>query len=131
VGRFVRRVLAGAAAFALIFLDTGGFLGPGSARAACLRFQETQFGSAYLVNRCAADINAAYVVTNSDDWMPASSPLLLVPVEAEGRKLLWTRGRRPVAGPYEIKIFSCLAPASLGRSLGGRPVCQFTFADAG
>ncbi len=128
VGGFLRRVLVAAAAFTLVF---GGFLGIGSARAGCLRFQESNFGSAYLVNRCAADVNAAYVVTNSDDWMPASSPLVLIPVEAEGRKLLWTRGRRPITGRYQIKIFSCIAPASLARTLGDRPVCRIGLADAG
>ena len=106
-------------------------MGAGSARAACVQFQETKFDGAYLVNSCPADMNAAYAVTGDGDWAPGTSPLTHVSVAAEGRKLLWTYRDRPMGGRYKITIFSCLAPANLVYQPGARPTCQMSYADAG
>jgi hypothetical protein len=44
---------------------------------------------------------------------------------------MWTDGDRPFGGKHKIKVFSCVAPTSLIYEAGGRPTCQFSFADAG
>ncbi len=110
---------------------TSSLLATGSASAACVHFQETKSGYAYLVNSCTIDMNAAYAVTSDGDWTPGTSPLKRISVAAEERKLLWTNSDRPFGGNYKIKVFSCVAPTNLIYQLGGRPTCQFSFADAG
>ena len=116
---------------AAAFILALGVVAAGSARAACVQFQETRFDGAYLINSCPVDMNAAYAVTGDEDWAPGTSPLTRVSVVANSRKLLWTYGDRPMAGKYKIKVFSCIAPTSLVYQLGGRPTCQISFADAG
>ena len=108
------------------------FMAGKQAQAACVHFEETRSGDAYLVNSCATDMNAAYAVTSGGDWQPGSSTLARVLVPAEDRKLLWADGNRPVAGRYKIKVFACVAPTSLVYTQGSRPTCQIGFfADAG
>jgi hypothetical protein len=116
----------GAAALALAFLMIG------SANAACIHFEENQSGDAYLINSCSLPMNAAYGVTSGGEWTPGSgSTLARVPVGSSSRKLLWSRGSAPVAGRYQVKVFSCVAPTSLVYPTGGRPTCQLDTADAG
>jgi hypothetical protein len=107
------------------------FLAAGSANAACVHFQETGAGDAYLVNSCSLEMNAAYGVTGGGDWTPAASALARARVAANSRTLLWSTGNAPVAGKYEVKVFSCVAPTTLVYPAGGRPTCQISFADAG
>ena len=118
--------LFGAAALlAFVLISTG------SANAACVRFQESGNGNAYLINDCALAMNASYGVTNGGDWTVGDSPLSEIQVPADGRAALWTSETRPVKGKYNIKVFSCVAPTSLVYPVGGRPTCQLTSADAG
>ena len=112
---------------ALVFM----LLVAGPAMAACIRFQESRLGDAYLVNSCALDMNSAYAVTSGGDWMPGSSPIVRVHVAADERALLWREGNRPLGGRYTITVFSCFAPTNLVYPPGGRPTCQISYADAG
>jgi hypothetical protein len=106
-------------------------LAAGSARANCVRFEESQSGSAYLINDCTIDMNASYGVSTDGDWTLGNSPLTQVQVPADSRTALWTRDNRPFEGKYKIKVFSCVAPTSLVYPTGGRPSCQINSADAG
>jgi hypothetical protein len=101
------------------------------ANAACVQFQETGSGDAYLINSCGLDMNAAYGVTGGSEWTPGDSALARVRVAAGSRKLLWSRGNAPVPGRYAVKVFGCVAPTSLVYPAGGRPTCQISYADAG
>src|ERR1700757_203236 len=87
----------GAAVLALSFLAAG------PAKAACVHFQETGSGEAYLVNGCSLEMNAAYGVTGGGDWTPGASALARVPVAPNGRTLLWSGGNAPVSGRYAVK----------------------------
>jgi len=107
------------------------FLAAGPAKAACIHFQETGSGDAYLINSCSLEMNAAYGVSGGNDWTPGDSALTRVPVSANGRTLLWSTGNAPVSGKYAVKVFGCVAPTSLVISAGARPTCQINYADAG
>jgi hypothetical protein len=107
------------------------FVAAGPAKAACIHFQETGSGDAYLVNSCSLEMNAAYGVTGGSEWTRGDSALARVPVAANSRKLLWSSGNAPVPGKYEVKVFACVAPTSLVYPAGGRPTCQISYADAG
>ena len=107
-----------------------GLLATSPAKAACVHFQETKFGDAYLVNGCMTDMNATYAVIIEGTWPPAISPLTQTLVPASGRKLLWTNGNRPTASEYIVKVFSCVAPMSLVYQ-SGTLTCQISFADGG
>ena len=117
--------------FSVVALLAFVLVGAGSAKAACVRFEESGSGDAYLINDCALEMNASYGVTSGGDWAVGDSPLSQIQVPAEGRTALWTSETRPVKGKYNIKVFSCVAPTSLVYPVGGRPTCQLTSADAG
>ena len=116
---------ASAAAFALWLLAAA------PAGAACIRFEETALGDAYLVNSCPSAMNVSYCVKGKNSSLDCGHGFSRTPVAAESRKLLWPGTKPPVAGSYEINVLSCIAPATLVNQLGGPPTCKVDSADAG
>ena len=101
------------------------------AGAACIRFEETAVGDAYLINSCPAPMNVAYCVTGKHSTLDCGHGYSRIPVAAESRKLLWPGSRPPVSGTYQINVLSCTAPSTLIYRAGSPPVCQVDSADAG
>ncbi len=115
----------GAAAFALWLLIAA------PAGAACIRFEETALGDAYLINSCPAVMNVAYCVRGNGSVLDCGRSFSRIPVAAGSRRLLWPGTRPPVAGSYEINVLSCMAPSTLVYHEGSPPICQLDSADAG
>lgn len=115
----------GAAAFLLWLLAAA------PAGAACIRFEETAVGDAYLVNSCLTPMNVSYCVTGKHSTLDCGRGFSRIPVAAQGRKLLWFGAKPPVAGTYQINVLSCAAPSTLIFRAGSPPVCQVDSADAG
>ncbi len=101
------------------------------ASAACIKFEETKIGDAYLINSCAMMMNVSFCVKGKDSTIGCKRGFDRVPVAAKGRKLLWLGAKPPVAGTYEINLLSCPAPAHLVYELGSPPACLVDSADAG
>ena len=102
-----------------------------AANAACVRVDQARAGGAVLVNDCAWDMNIAYGVTPGGDWAPGDGNLVRLLVAGNSRQRLWSDSNRPYNGRYSIKVFSCVAPATLIYPTGGKPTCQVSYADAG
>jgi hypothetical protein len=115
----------GAAAFGLWLLIQA------PANAACIRFEETAIGDAYLINSCPTPMNVSYCVTGKHSTLDCARGFSRIPVAAESRKLLWSGARPPVAGTYQINVLSCAAPSTLILRAGSSSVCQVDSADAG
>jgi hypothetical protein len=107
-------------------------LGSQTTNAACIRFEETAVGDAYLVNSCPTVMNVSYCVKGKNSTLDCSSHgFSHVPVAARARRLLWPGTKPPVAGTYEINVLSCVAPSTLVLQNGLPPTCQVDSADAG
>lgn len=116
---------AGAAAFALWMIC------PATAHAACIRFEETAVGDAYLVNSCPTPMNVSYCVKGKNSTLDCGHGLSRIPVAAKARRLLWHGSKPPVKGTYEINVLSCVAPSTLVFQAGLPPSCTVDSADAG
>ncbi len=107
-------------------------LGSQGANAACIRFEETAVGDAYLINSCPTVMNVSYCVKGKDSALDCSTHgFSHIPVAAKARRLLWPGSKPPVAGTYEINVLSCVAPATLVVQNGFPPICQVDSANAG
>jgi hypothetical protein len=115
----------GAAAFALWIIS------PTSAHAACIRFEETTLGDAYLVNSCPTPMNVSYCVKGKNSTIDCGQGFSRIPVAAKARRLLWHGSKPPVAGTYEINVLSCAAPSNLVFQVGLPPSCKVDSVDAG
>jgi hypothetical protein len=115
----------GAVAFALWMISSA------SAHAACIRFEETTLGDAYLVNSCPTPMNVSYCVKGKNSTIDCGHGFSRIPVAAKARRLLWHGSKPPVAGTYEINVLSCVAPSTLVLQTGLPPSCQVDSADAG
>ena len=104
---------------------------PAQAHAACIRFEETALGDAYLVNSCPTPMNVSYCVKGKSSTLDCGHGFSRVPVAANMRRLLWHGTKPPVAGTYEINVLSCVAPSTLVMQSGLPPICQTDSADAG
>jgi hypothetical protein len=107
-------------------------LGSQGVNAACIRFEETAVGDAYLVNSCPTVMNVSYCVKGKNSALDCSTHgFSHVPVAARARQLLWPGSKPPVAGTYEINVLSCVAPSTLVLQTGLPPTCQVDSANAG
>ena len=106
-------------------------LSPAPAHAACIHFEETSLGDAYLVNSCATPMNVSFCVKGKNSTLDCGHGFSRVPVAANMRRLLWHGTKPPVAGTYEINVLSCVAPSTLVLQSGLPPTCQVDSADAG
>ena len=107
-------------------------LGWQAANAACIRFEETAAGDAYLVNSCPTVMNVSYCVKGKNSSLDCRSHgFSHMPVAAGTRRLLWPGTKPPVAGAYEINVLSCVAPSTLVLQTGQPPTCQVDSANAG
>ena len=101
------------------------------AGAACIRFEETAVGDAYLINSCPMPMNVAYCVTGKHSALDCERGFNRIPVAAQSRKLLWSGTKPPVAGTCHINVLSCTAPSTLVYQAGNPPVCKVDSANAG
>lgn len=102
-----------------------------SAGAACISFEKTASGDAYLINSCQADMNVSYCLKDTASTLDCGRGFSQLPVAAESRKLLWPGTQPPVAGTYEVNVLFCTAPATLVYHAGSSPKCKVDSADAG
>ena len=124
-GRIFTLLRIGAAAFALWLLAAT------PAGAACISFEKTASGDAYLINSCQTDMNVAYCVKDTASVLDCGRGFNKLPVAGETRKLLWPGSQAPVAGTYEVNVLFCTAPATLVYHAGSPPKCKVDSADAG
>jgi len=101
------------------------------AGAACIRFEKTAAGDAYLINSCQMDMNVAYCVMDGGSGLDCAGGYSRLPLAGESRKLLWSGSQAPIKGSYEVNVLFCIAPASLESHAGSPPKCKVNAADAG